>query len=50
MAALDYKRRTGNGQYIDMAQYEAALHNLAPALVDYFATRRVKKLYPDAAN
>jgi benzylsuccinate CoA-transferase BbsF subunit len=41
MAALDYKRRTGKGQYIDMAQYEAALHNLAPALVDYFATNRV---------
>lgn len=41
MAALDYKRRTGKGQYIDMAQYEAALHNLAPALIDYFATGRV---------
>ncbi len=41
MAALDYNRRTGKGQYIDMAQYEAALHNLAPALVDYFATGRV---------
>lgn len=41
MAALDYRRRTGKGQYIDMAQYEAALHNIAPALVDYFATGRV---------
>jgi crotonobetainyl-CoA:carnitine CoA-transferase CaiB-like acyl-CoA transferase len=41
MAALDYKRRTGEGQYIDMAQYEASLHNLAPALIDYFATGRV---------
>jgi benzylsuccinate CoA-transferase BbsF subunit len=41
IAALDYKRRTGKGQYIDMAQYEASLHNLAPALVDYFATGRV---------
>ncbi len=41
MAALDYKRRTGKGQYIDMAQYEAALHNLAPAITDYFATGRV---------
>ncbi len=38
IAALDYKRRTGKGQYIDMSQYEAALHNLAPALIDYFAT------------
>lgn len=41
MAALDYKRRTGKGQYIDMAQYEAGLHFLAPAMVDYFATGRV---------
>jgi benzylsuccinate CoA-transferase BbsF subunit len=41
MAALDYKRRTGKGQYIDMAQYEAALHFLAPAITDYFATGRV---------
>ncbi|HLW69545.1 MAG TPA: CoA transferase [Candidatus Binataceae bacterium] len=41
MAALDYKRRTGQGQYIDMAQSEAALHFLAPALTDYFATGNV---------
>lgn len=41
LAALDYKRRTGKGQYIDLSQYEAALHNLAPALIDYFATGRV---------
>jgi benzylsuccinate CoA-transferase BbsF subunit len=41
IAALDYRRRTGKGQYIDMAQYEAALHNLAPALIDYFAGGRI---------
>ncbi len=41
MAALDYKRRTGKGQYIDLAQYEAALHFIAPAMTDYFATGRV---------
>jgi benzylsuccinate CoA-transferase BbsF subunit len=41
IAALDYKRRTGRGQYIDMSQYEAALHNLAPAIIDYFASGRV---------
>jgi crotonobetainyl-CoA:carnitine CoA-transferase CaiB-like acyl-CoA transferase len=41
LAALDYRRRTGKGQYIDMSQYEASLHNLAPALIDYFATSRV---------
>jgi len=41
LAALDYRRRTGIGQYIDMSQYEAAMQNLAPALIDYFATGRV---------
>jgi len=41
IAALDYRRRTGKGQYIDMAQYEAALHNLAPALVEYFANGKI---------
>ena len=41
MAALDYRRRTGKGQYIDMAQYEAALHFLSPALLDYWVNGRV---------
>jgi len=41
LAALDYRRRTGKGQYIDMSQYEAALQNLSPALIDYFATGRI---------
>jgi benzylsuccinate CoA-transferase BbsF subunit len=40
-AALDYRRRTGRGQYIDVSQFEASLHFLAPALIDYFATGRV---------
>ena len=41
LAALDYRRRTGRGQFIDISQFEAALHFLAPALIDYFATGRV---------
>ena len=41
MAALDYRRRTGQGQYIDIAQYEASLQFLAPPLIDYFASGRV---------
>lgn len=41
MAALDYRRRTGVGQYIDLAQYEASLHFLAPALLDYRVNGRV---------
>ncbi len=46
MAALDYRRRTGQGQFIDVSQFEASLHFLAPALIDYFATGRV--LQPQA--
>jgi benzylsuccinate CoA-transferase BbsF subunit len=38
LAALDHRRRTGEGQYIDVSQYEASLHFLAPPLTDYFAT------------
>ena len=41
MAALDYRRRTGKGQYIDLAQYEASLHFLAPAILDYQVNGRV---------
>lgn len=41
IAALDHKRRTGQGQYIDLSNYECSLHWLAPALVDYAANGRV---------
>ena len=34
MAALDHRRRTGEGQYIDQAQMESSLHFLAPELLD----------------
>ncbi|MEE8442592.1 MAG: CoA transferase [Dehalococcoidia bacterium] len=34
-AALDYRRRTGRGQHLDMSQLEAALHFIAPAILDY---------------
>ncbi len=35
IAALDHRRRTGQGQHIDVSQYEAALHFLGPELLDY---------------
>ena len=41
LAALDYRRRTGEGQLIDLSQYEASLHFLAPAITHYFATGAV---------
>ena len=33
-AALDHRRRTGEGQYIDLSQYEAGLQFIAPTLLD----------------
>ena len=35
LAALDYRERTGKGQYIDAAQYETGLQYLGPILLDY---------------
>ena len=42
MAALDHRNRTGEGQYIDQSQAEAALHFLSPALLDYTVNGRVQ--------
>lgn len=41
LSALDHRRRTGEGQMIDLSQLEASLHFLAPAITDYFATGAV---------
>ena len=41
VAALDYRRRTGKGQYIDFSQYEGGVSFLAPPVVDYTVNKRV---------
>src|SRR5438876_5247121 len=41
LAAVDHQRRTGEGQHLDVSQVEAALHFLAPALLDHELTGRV---------
>jgi crotonobetainyl-CoA:carnitine CoA-transferase CaiB-like acyl-CoA transferase len=41
LAALDFRRRTGKGQYIEMSQYENGVHFLAPLLLDYVVNKRV---------
>jgi len=40
MAALDYRRRTGKGQYIEVSQYEAGIHFLAPVILDWVVNGR----------
>lgn len=37
VAALDYRRRTGIGQYIDFGQLDAAVHGLGTAILDWTA-------------
>jgi len=37
LAALDYRRRTGTGQHIDLSQYECGIQFLTPVLLDYQA-------------
>ncbi|MFO0688348.1 MAG: CoA transferase [Myxococcota bacterium] len=53
IAALDHRRRTGEGQHIDVGQLEAALHLLAPELLARQATdlrfERRGNRAPDAA-
>ncbi len=34
LAALDYRRRTGRGQHLDISQLEASLHFMAPPVLD----------------
>lgn len=41
LTALDYRRRTGEGQYIDQSQLESALQFLMPAILDYQVNNRV---------
>ena len=53
LAALDYRCRTGKGQYLDVSQYENGVHFLAPLILDYVVNGRVANRtgnrYPYAA-
>jgi benzylsuccinate CoA-transferase BbsF subunit len=40
LAALDYRRHTGKGQYIDISQLEAGLQFLIPVLLEYAVNGR----------
>ena len=41
VAALDYRDRTGKGQYLDLSQYEDCVHFMAPLVLDYTVNGRV---------
>jgi benzylsuccinate CoA-transferase BbsF subunit len=42
LAALDYRRRTGRGQHIDLSQYECGIQFLTPVLLDAQVNQRVQ--------
>ena len=44
LSALDYRRRTGKGQYIDHSQMEAGLNFVTPLILDYEANQRKPSL------
>jgi benzylsuccinate CoA-transferase BbsF subunit len=41
LAALDYRDRTGKGQYLDLSQYEDCVHFMAPLILDCSINGRV---------
>jgi len=53
ISALDYRRRTGKGQYIEQSQFETSLHFFAPPIMDYQINGRIMardgNRNPDAA-
>jgi benzylsuccinate CoA-transferase BbsF subunit len=42
IAALDYKRRTGKGQHLDVSQLEPLVHFLGPAVLDYTVNGKIQ--------
>jgi len=41
LAALDYRRRTGRGQHIDLSHIETSIYFLAPVILDYTVNNRI---------
>jgi crotonobetainyl-CoA:carnitine CoA-transferase CaiB-like acyl-CoA transferase len=42
LAAVEHRRRTGQGQYIDLSQAECSIHMLSRAVLDYTVNGRVQ--------
>ena len=53
IAALDYRKRTGKGQLLDLSQFETAIYFIAPGILDYTVNdrepERIGNSSPDAA-
>ena len=43
IAALDYKRRAGKGQHLDISQLEPIIHFLGPAILNFTANGRIQQ-------
>lgn len=43
IAAIDYRRRTGKGQYIDASMFEVLVQQVAPALMDWQMTGHLQE-------
>ncbi len=41
LAAIDYRRRTGKGQYLDIGQHQTGLQYVLPQIMDYEINKRV---------
>jgi benzylsuccinate CoA-transferase BbsF subunit len=40
LSAMEYRRRTGKGQHMEISQWESSLHNISPILMDYMINGR----------
>jgi benzylsuccinate CoA-transferase BbsF subunit len=43
IAALDYRRRTGKGQWIEQSQLESSISMIAPIVMDYIINERIAR-------
>jgi benzylsuccinate CoA-transferase BbsF subunit len=43
VSALDFRRRTGKGQYIDASMIEVCAHQITPAVLDWQANKQLQK-------